>query len=70
MYISKCVATGFTRQKSNPDKNSVVVELQFEMDEWILMQSIAILIISYILVINAMQLMHYHSMQMKFDFLQ
>ena len=43
MYISKCVATGFTRQKSNPDKNSVVVELQFKMDEWILMQSIAIL---------------------------
>ena len=37
------MATGFTRQKSNPDKNSVVVELQFEMDEWILMQSIAIL---------------------------
>ena len=37
------MATGFTRQKSNPDKISVVVELPFEMDEWILMQSVAIL---------------------------
>ena len=37
------MATGFTRQKSNPDKISAVVELLFEMDEWILMQSVAIL---------------------------